>query len=842
MSTIEITSETGESVCAIQAARSHFEKEWAHRLGSNPNSVQIGLILHKTSLLYETPIKFVDKINLDSCTLHTLNTALSRGCDTARVYIDFLRCFGFKRLDIVTRALVWTQTIWTLANLWSKNNKDWYTRQFALHLGQMLPPDLEIEAKLPYAIEHFVALKAKKYGKRRWTFLTSLLHGLKKGFPKVPDTDFTKAAADLRSCLTQHKDIEKNILDAVADTSYEIFVKGNPSMIGPGGSKPDSCNWYSYTSTLSTNAITESGRSKGGILGECLRRTFRDDIQTIAHICLTSPVLIGFREDDDLNWTEVYGAPITMVDVHDLPDECVDNEILHVFLLPEALKIRPITVGTYSSAASGYRILQWMRRGLMRFPQFALTRETVTIDHINKLIHNLGIDELLRSADFSGATNEFAFELSQAACRHFPEPYKSRVIKALCSNKTIQFEWGDKAKNQNCVGSKVEMEFPDQFVQTNGQLMGCWASFPILCVVNLALLRLAVELYNGTRVAIKDINCLINGDDNAFPGTPGLIAVWELVVEKAGLILSPGKNYDSREFVIINSELFPIHSYVQDEEDYQYHISEGLKCAEVVHKPDLVNMGLITGRQKGWDETVDDQEYGDKSVQDSYTVERVCCNKWWTNMEACMNVSSEALRHNISHVFHEWVYPALSQTKFYSKLPFVHLTADLKEKDYEMFWYNQCVVQKNRPERMGQSPKDGSWNLLEYYFPEKKTVKQYVSAGQLRKYKAKVLKARTYVEEGRHELQETLGVPNTGKPIRDLIPYAPLLEALNSYNNSLKEFYECEARISVEDEFYNMWVLEPGWCSTTSHISNVGRLTRAACVLSMDTQVLRPAL
>jgi hypothetical protein len=768
-------------------------------MGSSPNPLHVTSVFHAMNALYGVDDRFVEKFDLSIVMLP--EDCLDLAADTSRVYLDFFKSFGYRFDDGVVRSLIWTQLMWALAGLWTKNNKDWYSRRFAEHTYQELPPALEIPAVLPVRLESFTKLKSQKSGIRKWTFLTSLLHGLKKGLPRVPDKDFTKAAKDMATCLQQNKVIPEYILECVERTSKDVFVKTNYIKDSQGNKVfvPPEDNWFSYTGTLSTNAITECSRKSGGILGHHVLtsmgfpqdewgRVIRNKIKklnyglewTFVHGIIGTPILIGYEEVINDRWKPVYGCPYSMADLEVLPTSCEDDEILHVFLLPEPCKIRPITVGSYSSAASGHRTLQWLRRGLSYFEQFTLTGEPVTEDHVNWLLQGMESNEILRSADYSGATNEFAFALSRAACGFFPEPYRSRIIRSLCSPKRIQFSWGK--EKSNCVGGRVKMEFPPEFEMTNGQLMGCIYSFPILCVVNLALLRCAKEKELGRKVHLADIKCLINGDDLLFRDTPEFIKSWEVVVKEAGLILSPGKNYDSREFCVINSELFPIG-----------YFPEGPR---VVCKPPLVNMGLITGRQKGWDEDVSDQEYGDKTVQDSYSVERVCNSKWWTNMVQLMDaIKQPGLAHRVSSVFHSWVAPALQETKFYSRLPFVHLCDQLTEADYEKFWYNQAVVDSNRQKKLGQSPKDGSWNLLNWWVTELEFPKcrQFASPSAVKKYKQKVLRERAKEEVGAHVLRHSLGATRGGRPV---LPRQFLVDWLSEI-----ALYRC-SKVSDEDALH----------------------------------------
>jgi len=89
-----------------------------------------------------------------------------------------------------------------------------------------------------------------------------------------------------------------------------------------------------------------------------------------------------------------------------------------------------------------------------------------------------------------------------------------------------------------------------------GQLMGSPYSFPILCVVNLAVCRYVVEMAVQRLITLDEFPGLVNGDDVVMKLDPLEYELWQRVVADAGLIPSVGKNYLSRDFAIINSTLF----------------------------------------------------------------------------------------------------------------------------------------------------------------------------------------------------------------------------------------------------------------------------------------------
>jgi len=706
-------------VVSIQTQIDQLHKSWLPEGSSCDNNLLV-LIEHiqTVNALCSISDAIVDVVIpkiYNKSTITWVKAAVDQSIETVRVYLDFFHCFGLTHCpsDQILQFLD-KQVLYCLCNLWTKANKDWYSRRFAEYTFQPVPPTLGFNNSLPKYLEDFVKLKAirQRRHRARWSFLTSLLHGLKKGLPMVPTADFKKAAEDMKTCLTQKKTIPKAILDTVTRTSYEVFVKGNDD--------PPEDNYISDRSSLKTSSVTEGGCSVGGVLGHHLRNTFSTGSsdcpfdnwrKNITILCGGICPLLGYTSCGDSQVfngcpVEIYGCPATIMDISDLPNECDDKELLHVFLIPEPAKIRPITVGSYSSAASGQSVLRWMRRGLTRFPQFQLTHQEITPEIVTSLLRRMGWWDVARSADYSGATNEFAFDLSRAACDAFPEPIRSRVIKSLCSEKEISFNWGQ-SEFANCSGGRVKTNWPSNFTQTNGQLMGCIYSFPILCVVNLAILRHTMERHNydgsyreeGSYIPLNKVHCLVNGDDLLFVARPKFIKKWETVVSDAGLILSPGKNYDSNEFLVMNSQLYTFRREFPPGEAYE---PENIYVDCV---PDFVNMGLITGRQKGYS---DEQKFVDnyhekKFFEEGWTDERIISTAWWTNLESTYaNCISLPLLYRVSEVAEGWLKPCLDRLSLYSEDFFPHKMnrlceiSTVKFSNYQ-YWKCKALVSVNKP-------------------------------------------------------------------------------------------------------------------------------------------------
>jgi len=106
--------------------------------------------------------------------------------------------------------------------------------------------------------------------------------------------------------------------------------------------------------------------------------------------------------------------------------------------------------------------------------------------------------------------------------------------------------------------------------QTNGQLMGHWLSFALLCSINYATIILTAKRWLGDPACISpeikkfrnDVsdmilhNVKVNGDDIAFRCPLSFYNEWLLTIGEFGFKVSMGKNYKVPDFVMINTRYF----------------------------------------------------------------------------------------------------------------------------------------------------------------------------------------------------------------------------------------------------------------------------------------------
>nr|WAK77854.1 MAG: putative RNA-dependent RNA polymerase [Botourmiaviridae sp.] len=184
-----------------------------------------------------------------------------------------------------------------------------------------------------------------------------------------------------------------------------------------------------------------------------------------------------------------------------------------------------------------------------------------------RIPRSTGIHSYLISGDYKSATDNLDPNLSNVAldeyCRLTHVPFEDHLLM-----------------QRALTGHKVDGEKPQRW----GQLMGSPVSFPILCLVNLAVTRFVMERQYEMFIPLDWSPLRVNGDDILFPLPSGGYDDWVYWVTLAGLTPSVGKNYFSREYCMINSKM--------------YRLPKDWDRRDCVDKPILVpqiNLGLIRG-------------------------------------------------------------------------------------------------------------------------------------------------------------------------------------------------------------------------------------------------------
>jgi len=460
----------------------------------------------------------------------------------------------------------------------------------------------------------------------------TLLHGVKKGLPQMGESLLAKAAKGMKDRLTKTASSPNRALRAIRRTASEIYGRGG---ISEGDWNKPATAWTG----LSGNACFENSRSRGGAIGH-----FRDEDE------YEGPLPVGCHDknrrkagyetrhlgDDSfrgmvyyprLNKTaSVYFPSWTIEDSYDRhrAESLRDLDSggrAQVSLIREPLKARAISAGDIASNGLFSDLQKCLWRRLQSYPQFELTGRWVSemdlsdIESLTEFIREKKPDckfENWVSGDYSAATDNLHGDATSAAAEYAAGDETTRkVLLRGLTNTEICF---DNLRKQG-------IDAPDDFIMTRGQLMGCVFSFPLLCTINLAIYRMALEKRTGLKFKISELPVRCNGDDILFKADDELYRIWSEMIKDVGFEKSVGKNYYSPNFAVINSVYFDTTVRV--------------RCVP------YLNLGWCTGVAKGC---------GDESEKDLFRIRQQMddLEKYWTPFEG----SSEIIREFKKQVYY----------------------------------------------------------------------------------------------------------------------------------------------------------------------------------------------
>ena len=245
----------------------------------------------------------------------------------------------------------------------------------------------------------------------------------------------------------------------------------------------------------------------------------------------------------------------------------VDDDVFHTFdtrfvSIFEPGKIRNISVSdgylaTALQPLQGFMLDSWKKT----------TWSTMLDGDLTKRVREMDInvkEELWCSGDYEAAT-DLLFREATIACFNslswhplYPVGYMSLTHGRMVypDRQTLKFT----NKKGEFIGKKLQMY--------EGQLMGHTLSFPMLCVINVGVLRRSLDLWveealthpdevdRARRAHLILRYALINGDDILFKGPRELFSIFQKVARSVGFVVSQGKNYISPDTCLINSQLY----------------------------------------------------------------------------------------------------------------------------------------------------------------------------------------------------------------------------------------------------------------------------------------------
>lgn len=226
--------------------------------------------------------------------------------------------------------------------------------------------------------------------------------------------------------------------------------------------------------------------------------------------------------------------------------------------LLEPFKVRVITRGDADSYHLGRRWQRSIHPLMAKHPCLALIKSPIQQWHLDDFSSKLGTGILagprfLVSGDYEAATDNLDPDYSRyclsAMCRRLGVPLEDSL--ALTRALTEHRMYRD--KRDKCPRDQVW-----------GQLMGSPVSFLILCLLNLSVTRLAMDMggywehwdgHGAAKRRLADYPILINGDDVGFESNDSSYGIWKYLTSKVGLKFSLGKNFTHPDWLILNSQL-----------------------------------------------------------------------------------------------------------------------------------------------------------------------------------------------------------------------------------------------------------------------------------------------
>lgn len=154
-------------------------------------------------------------------------------------------------------------------------------------------------------------------------------------------------------------------------------------------------------------------------------------------------------------------------------------------------------------------------------------------------------DEVFVSGDYEAATDHLAASHSKLLLRLIQK--QSRFVPSSIWHVAIDSMTG--RLNAVVDGVKVIAD------QNNGQMMGNYLSFPLLCLTNYIGVAMAIGV-KGTKNLSREGLLKINGDDLVFRASPEDYSRWATCVKSAGFKLSVGKTLVHKRLFSINSTFF----------------------------------------------------------------------------------------------------------------------------------------------------------------------------------------------------------------------------------------------------------------------------------------------
>nr|UJQ92716.1 MAG: putative RNA-dependent RNA polymerase [Narnaviridae sp.] len=352
------------------------------------------------------------------------------------------------------------------------------------------------------------------------------------------------------------------LLSAITETAEQIFGEVDPKR---------KANAKCPSRFPSLNSSYNSGRREGGAGGEILR-----DCGDTGDYYMLQPsegYFYGFATHK-VNYLEVRTPydPIVWEEAELESERRAVAKALNgvgvfaqVIPLSEPFKVRTITKGDSDMYHLARRWQKVIHNKMRKQFNSSLMGQPCNAGYLSQVFYNSPHFDFKNqkgffvSGDYESATDLLNPQLSLWAQNEISTRLRvpiehQKVLNACLTEHKLYYGEKDEAGNKKLHD------------QTWGQLMGSPTSFPVLCLINLAATKLAYELYHREmqkdgrelmRFKINELPMCVNGDDILFwCHSERHYQIWKDVTANAGLKFSLGKNYTSRRFCIINSEMY----------------------------------------------------------------------------------------------------------------------------------------------------------------------------------------------------------------------------------------------------------------------------------------------
>lgn len=390
--------------------------------------------------------------------------------------------------------------------------------------------------------------------KKDLSFIFSLQKGSKRawsplGYPRM-HASLLKHSERLSSF---HGFLPLDLDDNIRRTSYEVFQ----SIIPDGTVKPEPTKFVPSGSACLQASVNDGG---------CL--SLFEPLDTDSIFEDKERLKIGKLRllDLELNrWRKKSYLEAKKIVEKVVREDCGDGLFdLQVVPIAEPSKYRIITKGN----GYLYSVLQPLQ-GLMidawkSHRSSTMLHEDLTT-RVNEIYSNVKFADYWCSVDYEAATDLIKKEATLSAFRSLEGTTNFELAwQALSASGNISYPSFRKINKQFNLDLK---DIPNVDLY-DGQLMGHPLSFPLLCVINLSVYRTAIDRWvksapnNFERRCRKDRgrqmweNVIVNGDDMLFRCEFEFYDIFVQCAKDAGLLMSVGKQYLSKDMCMINSQVF----------------------------------------------------------------------------------------------------------------------------------------------------------------------------------------------------------------------------------------------------------------------------------------------